>query len=98
MAIRSGHLKIAGLALIGASCAMLGGAIGGAVSMALAASGLMLARFVVTPQKTKQVVLAEGVRISRRNNGKQKRVAALASTAIFLPPLIAGAALAMYGI
>jgi hypothetical protein len=96
MAIRSGHLKVAALALSGATLALLGGAIGGAVAMALAATGLMLARFVVMPQK-ETAVAGGGARI--RNRGKKrKRVAAISSTAIFLPPLAAGIVMALYGV
>jgi hypothetical protein len=96
MAIRSGHLKVAGLALTGATLSLLGGAIGGAVAMALSATGLMLARFVVMPQK-ETAVAGGGARI--RNRGKKrKRVAAISSTAIFLPPLVAGIVMALYGV
>ncbi len=95
MAIRSGHLKVAGIALTGATLALLGGSIGGAVSMALGATGLMLARFVVTPQKQE----AGAGPVNVRHRGKRKkRVAALASTAIFLPPLLAGTVMALYGV
>ncbi|MET0545495.1 MAG: hypothetical protein ABWZ40_04210 [Caulobacterales bacterium] len=95
MAIRSGHMKVAGLALGGATLALLGGAVGGAVSMALSATGFMLARFVVMPQSATAV--AGGARVHPRGK-KKKRVAALASTAIFLPPLMAGIVMALYGV
>jgi hypothetical protein len=96
MAIRSGHLKVAGLALTGATLSLLGGAIGGAVSMALAATGLMLARFVVMPHKDEAV--AGGAARIRHRGKKRQRVAAISSTAIFLPPLAAGIIMALYGV